>query len=248
MKQRNYLAMAMGLALLAPAMAFAQDAAPAAEEASEGAWSVAGSIDFVSDYVFRGISQTNEEPAIQIGASLSHESGFYGGAWASTVNFDTPGDGISTEFDYYLGWNHDLTDSLNLDLLANRYTYPHSNAGYDYDYNEYFGKLTIAENYFVLLAYADDYAGSGEGALYYQAGASMPVGESDWTVSASLGHYDLDDVYGDSYQDYSVGVSTSLGPVGLTLSYVGTSNAENIAPSEWTDDRLVAKVSIPFEF
>ncbi len=252
MKPSNCLAYALMLALSAPMAALAQDA-PAAEpesaEASESAWSVEGSVDLVSDYMFRGISQTNEKPALQIGASVSHESGFYAGLWGSGVNYDDPGDGISTEMDFYVGWSHDMTDRLNLDLMANRYTYPGSNPGYGIDYTEYLGKLTLDETWFAGFGYANDYVKSGEAATYYQLGMDKAIGESGWTVHASAGHYDLQDVAGDSYDDFMLGISKTLGPVEISLSYTGTSGAsEDIAPSAWTKDRLLAKISIPFAF
>lgn len=263
MKSRNCLTCALWLALLAPAAALAQDeaatpqataapeaaAAHEAEEAPERAWKVEGSVDVVSDYVFRGISQTNEKPALQVGASLSHSSGFYVGAWASNVDFDTPGDGINTELDYYIGWNKDLGEHLNLDLMANHYSYPGYNSGYNSDYTEFLGKLTLDEKYWFNFGYANDYVNSGESATYYQIGMDQPIGESGWTVSAAVGHYNLQNVAGDSYNDYLVGVSKTLGPVELSLSYIGTSGAsEDIAPKAWTDNRLVGKISIPFEF
>lgn len=244
--RRSAAVAALALALLAPAAALAQEA-PAEEKQG---WSVEGNVDLVSDYVFRGISQSNRDPALQAGVTVSHSIGFYAGIWGSNVDFDTPGDGISTEIDYSLGWAGALGGGMGYDLSVVRYTYPGANSGYDISYNEFLGKLTFAdEKFFLLLGHANDYARSGEAATYVQAGTDWPLGESGWTLSASAGHYDLSKVYGKSYQDYLLGLGRSFGPVDVKLSYVTTSGAsEDIAPRKWTRGRLVAQFSIPFKF
>ena len=61
-----------------------------------------------SDYVFRGISQTNERGAIQGGFDAALSNGIYAGVWASNVNFGTGADGTSTEVDYYGGYSGTL--------------------------------------------------------------------------------------------------------------------------------------------
>ena len=89
---RNRVLTAALLAALA-APAFAQDAA----EEESGPFSF--NIGVVSDYAFRGVSQTNEGPAFQGGVDFSHDSGFYAGVWASNVDF-VDGDGANAEFDF----------------------------------------------------------------------------------------------------------------------------------------------------
>jgi uncharacterized protein (TIGR02001 family) len=75
------LASAVATALAAPTVRFAHaaDAAPASPH------TLTGNVGFVSDYRFRGISQTFKEPALQGGFDYSHASGFYLGTWASNV-------------------------------------------------------------------------------------------------------------------------------------------------------------------
>ncbi|MDD3529832.1 MAG: TorF family putative porin, partial [Gallionellaceae bacterium] len=51
--------------------------------AEDGPHSITGNLAFVSDYAFRGISQTDEDPAIQGGFDYAHASGFYLGVWGS---------------------------------------------------------------------------------------------------------------------------------------------------------------------
>lgn len=209
-------------------------------------WSVEGEITLATDYVFRGVSQTDRKPAFQPGLTVSHASGFYAGLWASNVDFDDPDDGIKGELDIFVGWNADLGERLNLDLLLSRYTYPGANDGYEADYNELVTTLTFDDTWFLALGYTNDYARSGEKATYVQVGAEFPLGGSeDWTAGFSVGRHNLDDVFGASYTDYRFGVSRSFGNNTLDLSWIGTNGAgDAIAPREWTGDRVVLSFTI----
>ena len=96
--------------VLAATPAFAQD-----EAAAPGAITVSGSVTLVSDYRFRGVSLSGGDPAIQGGIDLAHESGFYVGTWASSIDdggTDLLGD---VELDVYAGWSGEVSDGLTLD-------------------------------------------------------------------------------------------------------------------------------------
>ena len=67
-----------------PPPATAPAAAPAAPEPD---WTFSSNVGIFSQYVFRGISQTNERPAVQGGFDVSHKSGFYVGTWLSNVSW-----------------------------------------------------------------------------------------------------------------------------------------------------------------
>ncbi len=127
-------ALATALLLSAPLAAFAQEA----EEEASSPFSATFAV--TTDYVFRGVSQTDNGPAFQAGASYSAPFGLYAGVWGSNVDFGDGGPNF--EVDYFVGWNKDLSDSWNLDLGVNRYTYEGASDGYgNIDYNEYIAKL-----------------------------------------------------------------------------------------------------------
>lgn len=211
--KRSALVAALALAMAAPA--FAAD--------EESAFS--GSLDFVSDYTFRGISQTNEDPALQLGLDYGFDGGFYVGAWGSNVDF-VPGDGADFELDLYLGWAGDITESVAIDLQLVRYIYPGTSSGVDYDYNEFIGVLSLAEVVDFTLGYSNDALASDEDGIYYAVSGSYGLPWWELSLDLSLGYYDLDDVAGDSYTDYSVGLSREFGYVNASFTYVNTdSNA-----------------------
>jgi uncharacterized protein (TIGR02001 family) len=101
-----------------PAAGFAQQSAPSP---------LTGNVALVSDYRFRGISQTFEKPALQGGFDYSHASGLYLGNWNSTVNEGAGYPQSSFEMDFYGGWKKAFGD-VGFDLGAIYYYYPGSNA------------------------------------------------------------------------------------------------------------------------
>ncbi len=98
--------------------------APAATEPAS-AWAATGNISFVSNYYARGVSQSWNMPAIQGGFDLTHSSGFYTGAWGSTISERTYV-GASTEFDLYAGYNGTISaiEGLGWTVGAIGYFYP----------------------------------------------------------------------------------------------------------------------------
>ncbi len=87
---------------------------------SANAVTVTGNVGYVSDYLFRGISQTNEGMALQGGLNLNSDSGFYLSTWGSNIKF---GDG-SMELDVLAGWTGKVSNDWTLDVGVMQYRYP----------------------------------------------------------------------------------------------------------------------------
>jgi len=91
---------------------------------------VSGSVTVVSDYLFRGVTQTNEEPALQGGVTWTHDSGFYVGAWGSSISWLSDSDpdiSSQVELDGFLGYAGSFGESdFGYDVGANYYWYPGS--------------------------------------------------------------------------------------------------------------------------
>jgi len=120
-------------ALAAPSFVFAADAAPAPD------LTVAYNIGLYSQYIFRGLTQTDRGPAVQGGVDLTHSSGFYLGAWASNISWlrDTNNayasapttayqKGGHLELDIYGGYRYTFANGVGIDLGALQYIYPGS--------------------------------------------------------------------------------------------------------------------------
>jgi len=114
-------------ALAAPSFVFAADAAPAPD------LTVAYNVGLYSQYIFRGLTQTNRQPALQGGIDLTHSSGFYLGAWGSNISWlrdkiGTSSDAVYTsggslELDLYGGYRTDIK-GVGIDVGALQYWYP----------------------------------------------------------------------------------------------------------------------------
>lgn len=214
-RKRTALVAALALVLAAPAFA--------ADEESP----FSGSLDFYSDYTFRGISQTNEDPALQLTLDYAFESGLYVGTFLSNVDF-VDGDGADYEVDLYVGWGAEVSEDIAVDLQLVRYIYPGTNSGFDYDYNELIGAITFSELVTFQIGYSNDAFAADETGIYYGVSGSYGLPWWDLSLDLSLGYYDLDDIAGDSYTDYSVGVSREFGYVSAALAYVDTSDSAEL--------------------
>lgn len=222
---------------------------PAQAQEEEGWW-YGGSFLLTSDYVFRGVSQTDEGPAAQGSLDFGHASGFYAGAWASNVDFDAP-DGIDMEINLYAGWVFGFENDSELDLQLVRYLYPGSNPGFGINYNELIAAYSYLDFYTATIAYSDDYLNTDESAFYYQFGAEFPLAESDYTVAFAAGYNDISSAAGSDYWDFQLGISRSWRDFNVDLSYFDTSGYDSevrdfLGPKSWADGRFVLSVGMEF--
>ena len=114
-------------ALAAPSFVFAADAAPASD------FTAAYNVGLFSQYIFRGLTQTNNKPALQGGFDVNHKSGLYIGGWASNVSWlrDNANEAVgpvyqsggSLEIDLYGGFKTDVK-GVGIDVGALQYYYP----------------------------------------------------------------------------------------------------------------------------
>jgi uncharacterized protein (TIGR02001 family) len=115
-------------ALAAPSFVFAAGAAPASD------LTVSYNVGLFSQYIFRGLTQTDRGPAVQGGVDLTHSSGFYLGAWASNISWlrenygsiPTYSSGGRVELDLYGGYRYTFGSGVGIDLGALQYVYPGS--------------------------------------------------------------------------------------------------------------------------
>ncbi len=228
MHRKRLVALACAALLSAPFVASAQDT-----EESTSPFSATFAV--TTDYVFRGVSQTDNNPAFQASATYTAPFGLYVGVWGSNVDFGKGGPNF--EVDYNIGWNKDLSDSWNLDLGVNRYTYTNASSDYgDIDYNEYLAKVTWTGPVVVsgLLGYANDYNNADAKQTYTGLEASYAFGDSGYSLGASAGYTTIKANANEwprreDYYDGSVSVSKAFGPATATLGYYDTFGSD--APS-----------------
>ena len=156
-------------------------------------------IAIANDYIWRGMTQTAEEPAISGGFDIAGESGLYFGTWASNVEF---GDGAALELDWYAGYANELDNGLSYDIGYLAFTYPGEDS---LDFEEiYFG---LGYSYF---------------GLTYSSGQDSAPDNTEFSVA--LGETGLGITYGDydEYGEYTIisyNLPISIAGLGVALSW-----------------------------
>jgi len=117
---------------------------------------ISSTITLASDYLFNGVTQTREKPALQVSLDWSNNEGTYAGLWASNVDF---GDEIDIEFDGYMGYTGQFNEGMWFDTGLAYYSYHGGNSASDINYVEVYGAIG-AGNTTVKLWYSPDYAGT----------------------------------------------------------------------------------------
>jgi uncharacterized protein (TIGR02001 family) len=257
-----------GMAFAAPVAASAQDApaqatpapdngvpdtvatTPPVDEASP-AITVTGGATLISDYRFRGLSQTNGSPAVQATVNVNHKSGLYVGTWASTIDGGLDGSSPlltgygSVEVDLYGGFTRSF-NGVGLDAGLLYYFYADGADGVNTDFFEPYASLSytigpVAAK--VGAAYAwggqdglnfrpddkdDNLYVYGEGAIGIPTTPVTLKGHLGYT-NGSLGLVALNPA-NDSYWDWSVTGESIAGPLKIGVSYVDTSVTSTYVP------------------
>jgi len=218
---------------------------------------VSGNVALASDYLFRGITQTDHQLAIQGGFDYGHESGIYAGIWASNIDPTFFG-GMSdpqTEVDLYIGYAGEMANGVSYDLGVLSYNYPGMGTA---DTTELYASVGFAATETVSLsagfAYSSElsFVGSTESAYYVDLGAEIALPEG-FTMAAHVGFSD-GDAYdpakatglASDYTDYSIGISKDFQGVGIDLTYIDTSDGDTAFGTIANDGTLVLTLSKSF--
>ena len=219
-------------------------AAAAATPAFAQEVTISGNVALATDYAFRGVSQTDESPAIQGGLDAAFgDSGFYLGTWASNINFGTGGGNL--ELDVYGGYKFAL-GGVAMDVGVLGYLYPGaSDDGAELDYWELYAKPSIALSpQFTLGAgfyYSPEFTGeSGDGFYYEVNGAYALTPELSLSGAVGMQTVDTDGFFAgeDDYTTWNIGGTYTAAGLGFDLRYVGT----DVDDANAYDDRVIFSV------
>jgi uncharacterized protein (TIGR02001 family) len=206
--------------------AHAQQAAPASPHTFTGNLTVA------SDYRFRGISQTYEDPAIQGGFDYAHSSGFYVGNWNSNVS-DRVISGGNLEMDFYGGYKFEIAPDVAADVGILQYYYQSAE---EYNTTEvYFGAswkwLSAKYSY----AISDDVFGvvDADGSWYLDLNGNFEIADKT-TLNLHVGRQKIKGTSDASYTDWKIGASYAFDFATVGLAYIDT-NADDFYTLEGKD-------------
>lgn len=215
----------MKLKLAVLASALLASGAVLAQAKAEPDYTYSFNVGAVTDYRYRGISQTRLRPALQGGADFSHKSGFYAGAWGSTIKWikDAGGD-ADVEVDLYGGYKTSL-GPVGLDVGVLRYLYPGSSLVVNPDTTEIYaagtwGPATLKYSHAVtnLFGFADS-----KNSYYVDLSATFDTGFWGLSLTPHVGYQKVKNNDPASYTDWSLTLSKEFMP-GLvgSLGYVST--------------------------
>ncbi|WP_370624342.1 TorF family putative porin [Polynucleobacter sp. AP-Melu-500A-A1] len=244
------------LAGLASTSAFAADTPENPEDAAAPS-PIAANVTVVSDYRYRGISQTNFKPAIQGGFDYAHESGFYIGNWNSNISWisDAASQGGANnvsapiEMDFYAGFKKELIgEGFASDLGVLQYFYPTTGLPSSAT-NPNTTEIYAAQNFtfgpltgFVKFSYAASTLfgfTNSSGSYYPDLTMNYDTGIWGLSLNAHVGYqYVAGNVQGSktnqtnsslySYTDYKLGVTKDFGGgLSLAAAYISTNAGMN---------------------
>jgi uncharacterized protein (TIGR02001 family) len=219
-------------------------AIPAMAHADEEASPLSANISLTSDYVFRGVSQTQGGPAIQGGFDYAHSSGLYVGTWASNVDWVSTGykENNSMEIDLYGGYRGSVGDDVGYDVGVITYYYPGNqiSTSTDPDTTEvYLGAswkfLSAKYSYTAsdrFVGWSTSTGGNTRGSYYVELNANYDLGDG-WGVMGHVGYQDVKNNDLASYTDWKLGVSKDVGFGTVSLAYTDTD--ADTATYTWTN-------------
>jgi uncharacterized protein (TIGR02001 family) len=232
------------------AIALLATATPALAQEDSGDFTLTGSAALVSDYRFRGISQSGKHIAAQASATLTHSSGFYGSFWASSID-DYVAAGSDTEVDVFGGYSTTV-GGVTLDVGGLYYIYSSAVKGAPTDFLELYasakmpvGPATVK----VGAAYAPKSnalsIGFGkEDNLYVYSDVSYTIPETPFGLSGHLGYSsEASFITGDKYLDWNLGATYTWKAATFGISYVDTDHKKGflVNPASGKD---VAKAGV----
>lgn len=192
---------------------------------------ISANMAMTSNYVWRGMTQSDDSPAIQGGFDVDYK-GIYAGVWGSNINFDTK---ASMEFDAYVGYTNELF-GIGYDLGYIQYAYPNDTKGSNFgeayvglSYDLEVVEISVTASFGVE---TDDFNADDN----YEASVSVPL-PMDISLDATVGNYVHSGVY------YLVGVVKTFDKFDLSLAY--TSMDYDDSQSD-TEENIVVTISTSF--
>jgi uncharacterized protein (TIGR02001 family) len=210
-----------------------------AQDEAESSVKITGNVALVSDYRFRGFSQSTENAAVQGGLTVTHDSGFYASVWASSINLkSSTGADLPTEMDLIAGYSKEVTPGITADVGVLYYLYPKHGGG-NTDFFEPYVNLTGAVGPAVLKVGANfawkqdaliDGAGNKASAIYLHAEPSFAIPNTPISLDGHIGYAESNAFpggYGNDHHvwDYSIGGQVVYKNLAFGVHYVTTDEA-----------------------
>jgi uncharacterized protein (TIGR02001 family) len=215
---------------------------------ADSPWSA--SIGATTDYVFRGVSQTYDSAAVQLGGSYQSPFGWFAGVWGSNVN-PYPHYGASVEVNLYGGLTTPVSEDFSTRIAYTHYAYLDDPRPVHYDYDEIAVSALYLDRLAATLSYDPDYTGFSDLGYSHR----RPIGAFELTgrwplrgalaLNAGAGYYDLQRLFGVSYWAANAGLSYVYRRLTLEVDHFFTQGTvselyeEQSANGTWTVSALL---------
>jgi uncharacterized protein (TIGR02001 family) len=207
-------------------------AAAAEEQPPEHA--VSYNVSLVSDYRYRGLSQSGLDPALQGGADYTHNpSGFYAGTWLSTIKWvkDLGGDG-NVEWDLYGGKRGELGNGVSYDVGGLYYFYPSNGLHPSANTFELYSQLGYGPVYLKYSHATTNLFGTPDSKQsgYLDLFANVPLA-AGLSLNLHAGRQRVRHNGGLSYTDYKIGLTKEFSAATVTLAAIRADTQAYLSPS-----------------
>ena len=206
-----------------------------------------GYVTATTDYVRRGVTQSDSDPALQLGVDYSFDSGIYIGAWGSTVDISSfAGSQRDLELTYYVGYIFDASHRWTVGANAVVYTYPGMTGRTDYDYIEYALTTNFEDTFWFEYAYSPNLYNTGSETHNYEFYVERPA-FSKWFVGGGAGYFDVSRLSGTGYGYWQLGLTRAIGQFEFDFRYHDTNRSVPfISTPDRSESRAVFSVSFSF--
>lgn len=198
-----------------------------AQAKAEPAFTLTGNAALVSDYRYRGLTQTRFDPAVQVGADFGLPNGLYAGVFATNIKWikDAGAKG-STEVDFYGGFKTEIVKDITGDIGILRYQYSGNTLGRvpgfaNANTTEIYGALSYGPATLKYSRSTTNLFGTpdSKGSGYLDASASFDMGDG-WTVVPHIGRQTVENASAGSFTDFSLGITKDFAGILFGASFV----------------------------
>ena len=187
----------------------------------------------ISDYRYRGISQTHLDPALQGGADYTNNpTGLYAGTWLSTIHWiKDAGGNDNVEWDLYAGKRGEIVPDVSYDIGVLSYVYPNNALPTSANTTEVYGQLGYGPAYAKYSYSLTDLFGfaDSKGSGYLDLGANLDV-TNGFTINLHAGHQTVAHLSVAGYTDWKVGVTKDFGVLSAAVAVIGANTEYYVGP------------------
>jgi uncharacterized protein (TIGR02001 family) len=204
-------------------------------------------VALTSNYVHRGVTQSDNNPAIQLGVDTAFDTGFFVGAWGSSVDitFNTI-HSRDIELNFYGGYTHDVSDRWTIAAQVVAYIYPHQTGPINYDYEEYSLAGNFDDRIWLEFAYSPDLYHTGFSTTNIELFSEVPLTKR-WSLSGGIGRYNTSGLSGRSYNYWQLGITRALTWADIDFRYHDTDTwVAFVSSPQRARAQFEVKLQIPF--